>query len=108
VRTSKVERIRRAMRIMLGIQDTPGAPIRRSDVALLSRIKHSAAVVADVLADAGLPDDDRQPAIITWFTTNTAALPGQMREELAVWLEVMRHGSTQPPRRRPRTDATIS
>jgi len=25
---------------MLGIQDTPGVPIRRSDVALLSRIKH--------------------------------------------------------------------
>jgi hypothetical protein len=37
---------------MLGIQDTPGAAIRRSDVALLSRIKHSAAVVADVLAEA--------------------------------------------------------
>lgn len=105
-RASKVERVRRAMRIMLGIQDTPGAPIRRSDVALLSRIKHSAAVVADVLADAGLLDNDRQPAIISWFDTNTASLPTPMRDELRVWLDVMRHGSTRPPRRKPRTDAT--
>ncbi len=96
------------MRILLGIQDTPGAPIRRSDVALLSRIKHSAAVVADVLADAGLLDDDRQPAIISWFTTNIAGLPAPMREELGVWLDVMRHGSSSPPRRKPRADATIS
>ena len=33
----KAERIQRAIRIMLGIQDTPGAAIRRSDVALLSQ-----------------------------------------------------------------------
>ena len=57
--TCKAERIQRAIRIMLGIQDTPGAAIRRSDVALLSRIKHSAAVVADVLADAGMLEEDR-------------------------------------------------
>jgi hypothetical protein len=76
-RRSKIERVRRAMRILLGIQDTPGAPIRRSDVALLSRIKHSAAVVADVLADAGLLDEDRQPAIVTWFTVHTADCPSR-------------------------------
>ncbi|WP_244235770.1 MULTISPECIES: hypothetical protein [Micromonospora] len=107
-RPSKVERIRRAIRIMLGIQDTPGAPIRRSDVALLSRIKHSAAVVADVLDDAGLLDDDRQPAILAWFTISTAGLPALMRDELTEWLQVMRHGSTSPPRRKPRADSTIS
>ncbi|GAB3852400.1 hypothetical protein [Dactylosporangium cerinum] len=106
-RPSKVDRVRRAMRIMLGIQDTPGAPIRRSDVALLSRIKHSAAVVADVLADAGLLDDDRQPAIVTWFAATVAELPTPMRHELDVWFGVMRNGSTRPPRRKPRADATI-
>ena len=37
--------IQRGIRIMLGIQDTPGAPIRRSDILLLSGIKHSAATV---------------------------------------------------------------
>jgi hypothetical protein len=51
---TKTEHVHRAVRIMLGIQDTPGAAIRRSDVALLSRIKYSAAVAADVLAAAGM------------------------------------------------------
>jgi hypothetical protein len=96
-RRSKLEQVRLAMRIMLGIQDTPGGPIRRSDVALLSRIKHSAAVVADVLADASLLEEDRAPAIVSLFTTYTAALPAPMRDELGVWLDVMRHGSTQFP-----------
>ena len=30
-----------------------------------------------------------------------------MRRELGVWLEVMRNGSTTPPRSRPRSDETI-
>jgi len=105
---SKAERVRRAMRIMLGIQDTPGAPIRRSDVALLTRIKHSAAVVAYVLEDAGLLEEDREPAVVRWFNATVAGLPEPMRHELGVWLDVMRNGSTTPPRRRPRNDGTIS
>lgn len=105
---SKAERVRRAMRIMLAIQDTPGAPIRRSDVALLTRIKHSATVVAYVLDDAGLLEDDREPAVVRWFNATVVALPEPMRRELGVWLDVMRNGSTTPPRRRPRNDGTIS
>jgi hypothetical protein len=104
---TKTDRTKRAVRIMLGIQDTPGAPIRRSDIALLSRIKHSAAVVADVLAEAGMLEEDRQPAVVRWFDVATADLPAPMRHELATWLDVMRNGSTTPPRRRPRSDATI-
>ena len=38
--------IQRAIRIMLGIQDTPGAPIRRSDVTQLTQIRHPATAVA--------------------------------------------------------------
>lgn len=79
---SKAERVQRAIRILLGTQDTPGAAIRRSEVALLSRIKHSAAVVADVLAAAGMLDDDRTPAIVRWFPVQTAELPEAMRHEL--------------------------
>ena len=105
---TKADRTRRAIRILLGTQDTPGALIRRSDVALLSRIKHSAAVVADVLAEAGMLEEDRQPAVVRWYATMTAQLPHQMRQELDVWLDVMRNGSTAPPRRRPRADGTIS
>jgi integrase len=104
----KAETIQRAIRIMLGIQDTPGAPVRRSDVALLSRIKHSAAVVADVLADAGMLEDDRQPAIIRWFNATISDLPEPMRHELGTWFEVMRHGSAVAPRRLPRSDTTTN
>ena len=87
---------------MLGIQDTPGALIRRSDVMLLTRIKHSAAAVTEVIAAAGMLDDDIEPPVVRWFDAKTAALPEQMRRELGVWLEVMRNGSTTPPRSKPR------
>jgi hypothetical protein len=63
----KTATVQRAIRIMLGIQDTPGAAIRRSDGALLTRIKHSAAVVADVLTAAGMLVEDREPTIVRWF-----------------------------------------
>lgn len=105
---AKAERIQRAIRIMLGIQDTPGARVRRSDVSLLSRIKHSAAVVADVLAEAGMLEEDRTPAVVRWFTAAITGLPEPMRGELGVWFEVMRNGSAVPPRARPRTDTTIT
>jgi hypothetical protein len=104
---AKTERAKRGIRIVLGFQDTPGARIKRSDVALLSRIKHSAQVVAHVLETAGMLDDDRQPAIVRWFHPFIAELPQQMQDELAVWFDVMRHGSTTPPRQRPRKDTTI-
>jgi hypothetical protein len=102
----KAETIQRAIRIMLGIQDTPGAPIRRSDVALLSQIKHSAAVVADVLAEAGMLEEDRTPAVVRWFHAAITGLPEPMRHELGVWFEIMRNGTDVPPRSRPRTDTT--
>ena len=99
--------IQRGIRIMLGIQDTPGAPIRRSDILLLTRIKHSAATVTEVIAAAGMLEDDIEPPVVRWFHAKTAALPEQMRRELGVWLEVMRNGSTTPPRSKPRSDETI-
>ena len=99
--------IQRAIRIMLGIQDTPGAPIRRSDVMLLTRIKHSAATATEVIAAAGMLEDDIEPPVVRWFNAKTAALPEPMRRELGVWLDVMRNGSTIPPRSKPRSDDTI-
>jgi hypothetical protein len=104
---TKTEHTHRAVRIMLGIQDTPGAAIRRSDVALLSRIKYSAAVVADVLAAAGMLEEDRQPAVVRWFDAAIADLPAPMRRELDVWFDVMRNGSSIPPRRLARAENTI-
>ena len=99
--------IQRGIRIMLGVQDTPAAPIRRSDILLLSSIKHSAATVTEVIAAAGMLEDDIEPQVVRWFNAKTAALPEPMRKELGIWLEVMRNGSTTPPRFKPRADETV-
>ena len=52
-------------------------------------------------------EDDIEPPVVRWFHAKTAGLPEQMRRELGVWLEVMRNGSTTPPRSKPRSDDTI-
>ena len=103
---SKTALTQRAIRIMLGIQDTPGAPIRRSDVMLLTQIKHPAATVAEVLA-AGMLEEDRQPPVVRWFDVTVASLPAPMRQELGTWLQTMRNGRTSAPRLRPRSDQTV-
>jgi integrase len=72
----------------------------------LSSIKHSAAVVCDVLAEAGMLADDREPAIVRWFNAAVRDLPDQMCHELGTWFDIMRHGSATAPRRLPRADST--
>jgi len=103
-----VSSVRGAIRILLGRQETPGAPIRASDVVLLAQLGYSVPAVTAVLVEAGMLDDDREPAIVTWFRSQVADLPEDMRDELAVWFDVMRHGSSTPPRRVPRKDATTT
>jgi hypothetical protein len=104
---SKTALTQRAVRIMLGIQDTPGAPVRRSDVLLLTQIRHPAAAVAEVLAAAGMLEEDRQPPVVRWFDVTVVGLPAPMRHELSTWLEIMRNGRTSPPRLKPRSDQTV-
>jgi hypothetical protein len=103
----KTATIQRAVRILLGIQDTPGAPIRRSEVMLLTRIKHSAAVTADVLAAAGMLEADQEPIVVRWVAKVTAGLPNPMRSEVAEWADVMRFGNSAPPRLKPRSELTL-
>jgi len=55
------------IRIVLGIQGTPGAPIKASDVALLRGIGLRVWTVLEVLDDAGLLQEDRTPAFDAWF-----------------------------------------
>lgn len=45
-------------------------------------------------------------AIDRWFAGKTAERPAEMVDELRVWFDVMRHGSTTPPRRKPRDPRT--
>ena len=107
-RASTTEPVQRGIRMLLSIQDTPGAPIRESEVLPLSQLGISARGVLDVLAAAGMLEPDREPAIVGWFAVQLAAFPEQMRSELLVWFEVMRNGSATPPRYRPRSDQTTA
>jgi hypothetical protein len=42
---------------------------------LLARIKHSAATVTEVIATAGMLEDDIEPPVVRWFHAKTAELP---------------------------------
>ncbi|WP_328376378.1 methyltransferase domain-containing protein [Micromonospora zamorensis] len=95
------------VRILLGLQDTPGAPINATEVLQLRAASLRTWTVLEVLADAGLLIDDRPPTIETWFHSQIAGLPQQMTAELLTWFDVMRHGRSTSPRRRPRSETTI-
>jgi len=105
--TASTEENQRGIRVLLGVQDTPGGPIRRSEVMQLSEIGISAKSVGDVLEEVGMLDEDHVPAIVGWFETKVAALPEDMRRELAVWFDVKYRGRTTPPRFRPRSESSI-
>jgi hypothetical protein len=104
---SVIEAHRRAVRVLLATQDTPGAPIRASDVMTLSSVGLPMRGTKEVLAAAGLLEDDDVPALVRWYRLQTADLPALMRAELDTWLNQLRHGSTTAPRSRPRAEATI-
>jgi hypothetical protein len=103
----KTWRIPSGIRVLLGLQDTPGAPITVSEVKRLRQLPELAVrPVCEVLAAAGMLDDDRIPAIVGWFGSKIAGLPRPMAEEMQVWFDVMMHGSTTAPRRHPRHQST--
>jgi hypothetical protein len=90
------------IRILLSLQDTPGARIRHSEAAQLQQLPSmSVQVVVDVLTAAGMFTDDREPPLTSWFARLTGELPEPMATELRVWFLAMRDGSTTRPRRRP-------
>ncbi|WP_280316862.1 hypothetical protein [Nocardia wallacei] len=104
---SITEGVQRVIRILLGIQDTPGAAIRASDVLVMSSIRMPVRPVLDVVTAVGMLADDRVTPIVRWFDTQISILPEQMRSELTIWFDIARHGSTVPPRFRPRAEVTV-
>ncbi len=98
---------RRSLAIIQAAQDTPGAPVRASEVEALSGHGVTVQSALEVLAAAGLLDDDRVPAVRRYLDEHTAGLPAAMTAQLEAWFQVMLNGSAQPPRRRPRHPATI-
>ncbi|MDI2127140.1 hypothetical protein [Yinghuangia seranimata] len=101
------DEVRHALRVLLGLQDEPGALIKATEVTPLTGIGLPARRTLEVLASAGMLDDDRPSNVARWFEAKIAHLPAPMADELRIWFEVMHCGSTTPPRRRPRTDNAI-
>jgi hypothetical protein len=99
--------VRRSLRLLLALQDTPGVPIKASEVHLLRHVTGRVGPTLDVLRAAQALEDDQIPTIVTWFETGVNPLPSTMRQELYLWFTIMREGSSQPPRSRPRADRTI-
>jgi len=102
-----ITRVRSGIRVLLGLQDTPGAVITATEAAVLTQLDLPVRAVLEVLSEVGMAVDDRTPAIERWVNRQLNGLPGPMARELLTWFEVMHHGSTTPPRRRPRSPTTI-
>jgi hypothetical protein len=104
---TRLNAARQGIRILLSLQDTPGAAIKASEVASLGQILFAQQPILDILSSAGLLDDDREPPIVGWFARQIDGLPDLMRVELRIWFDILRLGSTTPPRSRPRSDTTV-
>lgn len=99
-----------SLRAVQAWQDTPGAAITASDATrlLAQRGRTTIESTLEVLAVAGLLEDDRVPAVRGFFLAQTAELPPVMTAQLQTWYTVMTEGSsTRAPRRRPRHPTTI-
>jgi hypothetical protein len=96
-----------SLRLLAVLQDTPGAKIAASDVAMLPRHGGNIESTLEVLGAADLLLDDRLPRVERYFAERAVGLPGPMRAELDVWVEVMLRGSSRAPRRKPRDPETV-
>lgn len=99
--------VRSGIRILLGLQDTPGAAITASEAAVLSQVRLPIRSTLEVLGQVGMVEDDRIPAVQAWFDRTVTDLPGPILAELRTWFDVMAHGHTSPPRTKPRSPTTI-
>lgn len=100
-------RARTGMRVLLATARIARPPVRSSDVARLTALGLPARPVRAVLEGAGLLDEDRPDTLDAWFEKRIVGLPVPMADELRTWYTVLRHGSTAPPRSRPRRPATV-
>ena len=101
--------VRRALRLVQVLQPTPGARMSARDVIKVPGLAGnvSAQSTLDVLAAAGLLEDDRLSPVERYFIAKTTGLPDPMLVQLRTWFDVMIQGSDKPPRRRPRDPRTV-
>lgn len=100
--------VRRTIRFVVAMSDTPGGRVNASDVLKVPALHANVSAVStiDVLAAAGLLVDDRPSAVERFFTAQFVGLPVTMTAQLRIWFEVMINGSTTAPRRKPRDPKT--
>jgi hypothetical protein len=96
----------RSLRLLQVLHDTPGAKINATDVLQLPRYSGNITSTLEVLAAAGLLNEDRPSHVERYFAHKTGQLPDPMKTQLNVWLEVMLNGSHQAPRQRSRDPQT--
>jgi hypothetical protein len=97
------QRTRWSLRALLGVLQHRAGPLPTSTV--IARMEGTGWPVRPVIAildQVGMLDEDRTPAIETWFQRQVAGLPPQITAELQAWFDVVCHGSTTTPRSRPR------
>jgi len=93
----------RGLRILMAVHG-PGEPVKASTVRQLTARNMPFPHIIDILAAAGVLDDDRPDTLAIWLDEQLTGLPAQIRAELDTWLGLLRHGG---PRRRPRSRRTI-
>ncbi len=93
----------RGLRILLAVHG-PGEQVRASTVRQLTARNMPFPHITDVLAAAGVLDDDRPDTLSVWLDEQLAGLPAQIRGELDAWLSLRRNSG---PRCRPRSRRTI-
>jgi len=99
-----LQQVRRGLRMLASSHD-PGEPIRASTVTAMSYAGVPAVRVLDVLTAAGdgIVLQDRPDSLTVWIDAQFKDLPAQIRQELQVWIDVLRQGT---PRRRARPRRT--
>lgn len=108
-RTGLQANTRSALRMLLATQDTPGTPITARDAAAVttSRKLDNLKSVLDILATAGILEDDRRPALDAYVDRHAETLADAMATEFRQWYQILRDGTTTPPRYRPRKLRTV-
>lgn len=103
-----IDATRHGIRVVLAVQDTPGARVTVSQATQLRQWPSlSVQPVLEVLSAAGMLDDDREPPLETWFAGQSVGLAEPMATELRQWFLVLRDGSTTAPRSGPRAVESV-
>lgn len=95
--------VRRGIRILCAVHRS-GEVILASTITQLTHTAVPASHVLEVFEDLEIFLDDRPDSLDAWCETHFASLAPDIRAELDIWINILRHGTS---RRRPRARSTI-